>query len=328
VLARLGDVASARKYIDWLAGMCGPGEAPLQILYQIDGGTQPRQVERKELAGYRGSRPVRFGNHAFRQQQLDAFGFLAVALNHYLDAGGEFDPSWWTLLDRVAEYVVRTWQEPDNGIWELTRRHLYVSSRVGCWVTLTRLQAIAEKTGQNERSRALGPLIACLHAEVMDRGYDDEAGAFRQRYDARGLDAAALLVPLFGFLPANHPRVRSTIAALQARLSVDQFLYRFDPADVDGLEDGLGRGGVLGEFEAAFLPSTLWLAGALALAGQRERARAILDRVDTASGPLGLLAEAVDPRTGAFVGNTPLLFSHACYVEAALLIDAGDGPPG
>jgi GH15 family glucan-1,4-alpha-glucosidase len=320
VLARLGDLDAARRYVDWLARLRSHSGPPLQVLYRVDGSRCAEPTEREDLEGYRGSRPVRFGNHAFQQCQLDAFGFLADCLVEYLDHGGDWDERWWPLLESVTSYLATCWQSPGNGIWELSRPACFVSSRVMSWVALARIGEVARRTGRTQQAERCKALSAEIHAEVLARGYSERMASFRQRYDADNLDAAALLIPVTGFLRPDNNRVLSTIDCIARDLTTDDFVYRFDPALTPGTE------GRLGEFEAAFIPCTMWMAHARALTGRMDLATALLDRVESMAGPMGLMAEAVDPRDCTWRGNTPLLFSHATYVLAALAVDQESNP--
>jgi GH15 family glucan-1,4-alpha-glucosidase len=313
ILSVLGDLKAAERYMDWLAKLESSTEMPLQVLYRIDGGTDATQHRREDLEGYKGSRPVSFGNHAFRQRQFDSFGYLADCAHIYLQQGGRWKSEYWTLIRQVADYTAENWSKADNGIWELDEQRHYVSSKVMSWVTLERAVRTAEKLGidENEAGRWRS-IMEQIHAEVMDRGWSEERQSFRQHYDSDALDASALLIATMRFLPPEHPRVLATIDRIAADLTIGGLIYRFDPRDLPGATEALG------EFEGAFLPCTFWMAASLAMAGRAEEAEAILERVEEISGPLELLAEEADPRTGTFLGNTPLLFSHAEYVKAVL----------
>lgn len=316
VLSVFGDLETAERYMDWLSGLDSSTGMPLQVLYRIDGGTDTSQHLREGLSGYRGSKPVQFGNHAYQQKQIDALGYLADCALIYLEQSGPWKPEYWELLRRLAEYTSQSWREPGNGIWELGQDEHHVSSKVMSWVTLQRTIKIAEQTGiQDEAIERWRTTMEEIRAEVMDQGWSDTLQAFRQRYGAETLDASVLLIPIMGFLPADHPRVRSTIERIAQALTVDGFVYRFDPNRLPQPE------GPLGEAEGAFLPATFWLAAALAMLGEAERAEAILKRAEAIAGELGLFAEEADPRTRGFLGNTPLLFSHGEYLRAVMELD-------
>jgi GH15 family glucan-1,4-alpha-glucosidase len=205
---------------------------------------------------------------------------------------------------------------PDNGIWELPGRQHFVSSRVLSWVALDRAVRIAGKVKPDFDTSSWRTELPKIHQEVMERGWSERLGAFRQRYETENLDSALLLISVFEFLPPDHPRVLATIEKIEEFLTVDGYTYRFNPREMPVLGDF-----PLGQLEAAFLPCTFWMATAYAKAGQAAKADAILRRVEKVAGPLGLFAEAVDPRTGGFAGNTPLLFSHVEYVRARMEIE-------
>jgi GH15 family glucan-1,4-alpha-glucosidase len=320
-LSTLSHTEAAARYLEWLHDLDSSTEAPLQVLYQLDGGTRPIERELRDFAGYRGSRPVRVGNHAHAQRQLDAFGFLADCMLTFVERGGKWRREFWDIVKRSADFVTGHWNEPDNSIWELPVRQMYVSSRVMSWVALDRAVKLAEKVGEaRERIPLWRDTARQIHAQVLDRGFSKEKGAFVQRYHCDALDAATLLIPLFGFLPVDDPRVASTVAALERELCIDLHLYRFDPLQVPGLDTRQP----LGEFEAAFLPCTFWLSTVHAMQGRRAQAEATLAAVERISGSTGLFAEAVDPRAECFMGNMPLAFSHAEYLR---LVHALEQPP-
>jgi len=315
ILAMLGELQSAERYMDWLAGLDSQTDMPIQVLYRIDGSTDVTQRARNDIEGYRGSLPVLFGNHAFTQHQIDSYGYLADCSLIYFQQGGAWKPEYWTMLRRLADYTAATWAEPGHDIWELGDSLHYVSSKVMAWVTLERtVQLVRAGAGEADIApwqRAMEE----IKADVLARGWSDVLGAFRQHYDADTLDASALLIPVMKFMPINDPRVQATVARIEEQLTRGGLVFRFDP---EALPTPLGH--PLGAAEGAFLPCTFWLASALAMGGEAERAEAILERVETTAGELGLLAEEMDPMTGAFLGNTPLLFSHAEYLKAVLEI--------
>lgn len=313
MLSLFGDRETARRYMDWLSDLNSSTDSPLQVVYQVSGGTDLTQQERNDLAGYRESLPVRIGNHAFDQRQLDSLGYLADCALIYLKQGGAWRDAYWRMIRAAADYTAANWQLPDSGIWELPGEQHYVSSKVMSWVTLQRAVEIARRTGHAAEIDAWLTTMDAIHAEVMARGWSDRLGAFTQRYDADSLDASALLLPVMGFLPADHPRVIATVEQIVASLTIDGLVHRFIAAETPGHEDL-----PLGEFEGAFLPCTFWLATTYAMMGRPDDAEAILARVEPIAGELGLFAEEVDARTKTFLGNTPLLFSHVEYARAVL----------
>lgn len=313
MLARLGDWEETERYLQWLVKRQSRFGQPLQVLYDIRGGTRPKQRKISKAEGFRGSKPVQVGNHAYKQRQFGSFGFLADCVWIYLQEGGPWRDEYWDLIQRCANYTVKHWSLPDNGLWELPERQHYVHSRVLCWVTLERATRIAQMVKPAFDTSEWQAEATRIHHEVMDKGWSERLGAFRQRYEGENLDAAELLVSVMEFLPGDHPRVLATIDRIAESLTLEGFVYRFNPLETPGL----GRE-PLGEFEGAFLPCTFWLATAYAKAGQLEKARATLMRVEQIAGPTAIFAEAVDPRTGGFLGNTSLLFSHVEYVRAKL----------
>ena len=311
-LARLGDLESASRYLKWLTERPSCVSAPLQVLYDIRGGTSPVQTERGDLDGYRGSKPVRFGNHAFEQKQLDSFGYFAWCVLEYLEHGGDWDGAVGDLLCRVADYVTAHWTEKGNGIWELARQRRYLSGRVMCWAVLDRALRVRARFGQAwPHAAAWQRARDAIRAEVETDGWSNRLGAFRQSLDNDALDASALLIPIVGFLPPKDPRVLATIDRIARHLTIDGFVYRFDPDEVP-----IADREPLGQYEGAFLPCTFWMATACALAGRTREAVDVLNRTEALAGPLGLFAEGVDARSGTFTGNTPLLFSHVEYIRA------------
>ncbi len=313
VLSLAGDLEATERYMDWLAGLGSSTQLPLQVLYHVDGCTDVGQHDHEGLEGYRGSRPVRIGNHAYLQHQIGGFGYLADSAWLYLRLGGRWKAEYSAMIRRLADYVARHWRDPGNGIWELAERRHYVCDKIMSWVTLDRAVKIAERTGASGDVAAWRREMGAVRAEIMDRGWSDTLQAFRQRYDADALDASALLGVTMGFLPAQHPRMRATIERIDERLRRGNLVFRFDP-------EALPKPSKLpmGEAEGAFVPATCWHAAACALLGRPDEACALLDRLEgLAPGP-GLLAEEADPVSGVQLGNYPMIFSEAEYVRAVI----------
>ena len=314
LLARLGNLQETEQYLQWLAArMAVYFGMPLQVLYDIRGEQGLSETKLSAAAGYRESQPVRIGNRAYKQRQLGSYGFLADCVWTYLQEGGHWREEYWKLLTRVANYTSKHWQKPENGIWELPERQHYLNTKVLSWVTLDRSIRIAEKANPGFNTAEWAAARDAIHAEVMDKGWSEHLGAFRQRYEAENLDSAALLISVLDFLPADHPRVLATIERITEFLMIDGLVFRFDPLETPGLGEL-----PLGQLEGAFFPSTFWLATAYAKAAPADQAEAILERAERMAGPLGLFSEAADPRTHTFLGNTPLLFSNVEYVRAKL----------
>lgn len=321
MLARLGDVESASRYLEWLTSLLNADDdPPLQVLYTIRGGREPEERERPDLEGYRQSQPVRIGNHAFRQKQLDIFGYLADCAHIYLAHGGPWREDFENLLYRAADHVAEHWRDSGHGIWELNARQRYLSGRIMCWTALDRTLRIVEQRrsvpAQAARWRAAR---AAIREEVEHAGWSTRLGAFKQAIETDALDASALLVPLSGFLPLDDPRVVSTVDRIASDLTIDGWVYRFDPERVP--QAGPSS---MGQFETAFLPCTFWLATVRARQGRREEAEQILAAVERIAGPLGLYAEGIDPRGRACAGNYPLLFSHVEYMRAVQALACSD----
>ena len=313
ILSLLGETSAAQRYMDWLADLDSATDSPLQVVYRIDGRIDVTQNERIDLAGYRNSLPIRFGNHAFEQRQLDSLGYFNDCAFVYLNQGGEWRDAYWNVVQAAAEYTLANWRLPDSGIWELPVEQHYVISKVMSWVALERAVKIGKKIGQVNELDRWTTEMKIIHQEVMEHGWSDTLGAFTQRYDADTLDAAALLIPVMGFLPGDHPRVVATTDRIVETLAIDGLVHRFLPSETPGHPNL-----PLGEFEGAFLPCTFWLATAYARDGRVNAAEKVLQKVEESVGELGLLAEEIDARNGAFLGNMPLLFSQVEYVRAVM----------
>ena len=316
LLARGGKTAEVQCYLRWLCSLTSSTPSPLQVCYRLNGDPNLDQTEIEGVRGYEDSRPVFLGNRAAKQRQLGSLGFFVDCARIYVDHGGEWREEFWALVKRVADFTSANWQEKDCGVWELSQEAHYVASRVMSWVVLERATDIAGKTGHAGETDHWRETAAAIHAEVMEKGWCARKNSFRQRYDSDALDAAALLIPLMNFLPADHPRVLGTLAATERELVVDGLVHRFDPSDTMG-----GEQLPIAEFEGAFLPCVFWHAHALAKAGRCAQAEAILVKCEAVAGELGLFAEEIDARKNTFLGNTPLLFSHVEYTRAVMALN-------
>lgn len=310
VLSQIGDLESCRRYMDCLATYRSSTESPLQVVYGVDGELKLPEHKRWDLVGYRESRPVRTGNRACGQRQLDSLGFFVDSALTYLQCGGEWSADHWNMVRRAADYTMHHWQLPDSGIWEHLELRHYVSSKVMSWVALDRAIRIADRIGETDRVRDWQSAREAIHADVLRNGWNAERRAFTECYEDDTLDASVLLIPLMGFLPVDHPQVTATMELLQAELVVDGFVYR-SRARIDGDSE---------EREGAFLPCSCWLAMVLAMGGRLDEAQAILDQVGSVAGDLGILSEQVDPASRELLGNVPLVFSHAEYLRACLML--------
>lgn len=306
----LGQYDEASRFMDYLKRVCRKSADHLQIMYGIGGERNLTEMELSHLEGYRGSRPVRIGNGAYDQLQLDVYG--EVLETAYLwHRNHEMTEGLWLLLARLADWVAANWRRQDSGLWEVRAgiQH-YVFSKVMCWVALDRAIRIATELGLEADIEHWRTERDAIHAEVMERGWNEAKGAFVQHYATDALDASNLLIGIVGFLPRDHPRVRSTIAATIRELtSVDQELV-FRYINPDGLP---------GE-EGVFSICTFWLADALILSGDVARGERIFRRMLQHANHLGLYSEELDPTTGEFLGNFPQAFTHIALINTAHLL--------
>jgi GH15 family glucan-1,4-alpha-glucosidase len=309
MLAGLTDEAKAWR--EWLLRAVAGQPRQMQILYGVAGERRITEQELDWLAGYQGSRPVRVGNAAVNQFQLDVYGEVMDALYLGRHIGLEMDETAWDFQRALLEFLESNWREPDEGIWEIRgpRRH-FTHSKVMAWVALDRAIKAVELLGHDGPVDRWRGMRRELHDEVCREGYDSQRDAFVQYYGAEHLDASLLQIPLVGFLPAGDPRVKGTVAAIQRELMVDGLVHRYPPEgsqSVDGLPPG----------EGTFLACTFWLADNLALMGRRDEALAIFERLLTLRNDVGLLAEEFDPGSGRQLGNFPQAFSHVALVNTA-----------
>jgi len=296
-------------------------EGDLQIMFGVEGERDLTERELPHLSGWRDSRPVRVGNGAWRQRQLDVYGELLSAAQRLRRQLGAFTPDTAGFLIAVADAALRRWREPDQGIWEIrdAPRH-FLHSKLMCWVALDRAAQLAAAIGADSASLARWrDGRREIRRAILEEGWNERAGAFTQTFGGEALDASTLLLPIVGFLPGNDPRVRATVDAIAARLTDRHGLvYRYLAAD-----------GLPGE-EGSFLLCTFWLAHALALGGDVARAREVFGRAVAFVNDVGLLAEEVDATTGELLGNFPQAFSHVGLVNAAWAIaqaEAGRAMP-
>ncbi len=299
----------AADFVSFMTASAGGGHGfarSLQIVYGVGGEHDLSERELDHLRGWRGSGPVRVGNGAWQQAQHDVYGELLNALHLYRDRLGELHPEIQHFVAELADAAAQRWSQPDAGMWELRGEpQHHVSSKVLCWVALDRAVDLAPSLGEHARAEAWAQARDEVRAAILERGWSETAQAYTQAFGSEALDAAQLLMPIVGFLPADDPRLRSTIEAI-ARELTDNGLVRRYRAD-DGLE---------GE-EGAFVICSFWLVSALARAGEVPRARALFDRVVACANDLGLLAEELVPATGEHLGNTPQAFSHVGLIIAA-----------
>jgi GH15 family glucan-1,4-alpha-glucosidase len=308
----------ARAWRDWLLRAVAGHPSQLQIMYGVDGTRLLPEIELPWLPGYERSAPVRIGNAAVNQFQLDVFGEVMDALYVAGRVGLEPEQEAWDLQEALMGFLESRWGEEDEGIWEVRgpRRH-FTHSKVMAWVAVDRAVKTIEATGVTGPLDRWRRLRQEIHADVCQRAWDAELGSFVQSYGSKRLDASLLLIPLVGFLPPDDYRVLGTLAAIEAELVRDGFVLRYAPdEDVDGLASG----------EAAFLACSFWLVDNLALVGRTGQARERFERLLALRNDVGLLAEEYDPRTGRLVGNYPQAFSHVALVNSASNLSRGVGP--
>jgi GH15 family glucan-1,4-alpha-glucosidase len=319
-LLRTGYTAEAGAWREWLERTVAGSARDVQIMYGVAGERRLAEWEATWLPGYEGSVPVRIGNAAVDQRQLDVYGEVIDAMTLGKQAGLPFDKHTWALVRQLLEFLEKHWNEPDEGIWEVRGpRRDFVHSKIMAWVAFDRAIQVAElaSVGAYDRWRTIRDQI---HAEICDQGYDAGRGTFTQYYGSSELDASVLLMIEVGFLPPDDPRVVSTVRTIQRELVRDGLVLRYTQAaaaagggtaDVDGLTGG----------EGAFLACSFWLVNALYLIGDYDEAVALFERLLALRNDLGLLSEEYDPRYGRLVGNMPQAFSHVPLIQAALNLD-------
>ncbi|WP_226483291.1 glycoside hydrolase family 15 protein [Natrinema amylolyticum] len=320
-LMNLGTAEEATDYFDWFMDLCQADDpAAIQPLYSLHGESDLEERELDHFEGYRGSRPVRIGNEAAEQRQLDIYGELLLAVDEMHHHGRKLDDEEWNRIRDVVDYVREIWDEPDAGIWEVRggNEH-FVYSKVMCWVALDRGIAIATDGDHDAPLEAWRETRETIRTDVLENGYDEDVGAFVQSYGTDALDATGLLLPIVGFLPFDDDRIRGTIDAIEETLVEDDvFVSRYD-----------GDDGLPGD-EGAFVLCSCWLIDALALSGHVEEAQSRFESLLEYLNPLGLVAEEIDPETGAHLGNYPQAFSHIGIVNSALYLGymRGNETPG
>jgi GH15 family glucan-1,4-alpha-glucosidase len=309
----------ALAWRDWLLRAVAGDPANLQIMYGPAGERRLSEATLDWLPGYEGSTPVRVGNAAFAQFQLDVYGEVCDSLYQVraADAVGA-DPNAWALLLAILEFLEGAWRDPDEGIWEVRGgRRDFTHSKVMAWVAFDRAVRAIERfqlDGPVDRWRAAADEI---HREVCERGFDAERNTFTQSYGSRALDASALMIPLVGFLHGDDPRVAGTVAAIERELVVDGFVTRYESeSGIDGLPPG----------EGVFLPCSFWLADNLSMIGRHDDARALFERLRGLTNDVGLLAEEYDPASKRMLGNFPQAFTHVSLVNTASNLSSARGP--
>jgi GH15 family glucan-1,4-alpha-glucosidase len=308
-LMNSGYTEEALAWHNWLLRSVAGSPADMQIMYGIAGERRLLEWQAGWLPGYGGARPVRVGNAAHAQLQLDVYGELIDAFHQWRMAKLDLGPDTWGLECKVLEHVAEVWDDPDHGIWERRGdgKH-YVSSKVMTWVAFDRAIKSAQRFGLKGPIEQWKSLSDRIHRDVCDKGFDPEQNAFVESYGSKMLDASILLLPSVGFLPASDPRVKGTLAAVERHLMRDGFVLRHDPRELPQEQQPA---------EGAFLACSLWLADAYALAGEFDKAQALFDRVVGVANDLGLLAEEYDSRAGRQTGNFPQALTHIALINTA-----------
>jgi GH15 family glucan-1,4-alpha-glucosidase len=309
----------AGEWRRWLIRAIAGDPADVQIMYGVAGERRLTEFELPWLSGYEGSAPVRVGNAASEQLQLDVYGEVLDCLYQARVHGLPFDPNAWRIQLALLDHLETAWREPDEGIWEIRgeRRH-FVHSKVMAWVAFDRAVRTVEDQGVDgpaDRWRAVRDEI---HAEICEKGFDPELGSFVQSYGSQELDASLLMLPLVGFLPPSDPRLRGTIEAVERELLQDGFVLRYrSEGGVDGLPPG----------EGVFLPCSFWLANCYELLGRHDDAVELFDRLVGLANDLGLLSEEYDPAAQRLLGNFPQAFTHLALVGTAFNVASHASSP-
>jgi len=308
-LQTIGYHEEAMSFFDWLESLCLYCSGNLQIVYTIRGSPELPEQTLDHLEGYRQSGPVRIGNAAASQMQLDVYGEVLDAAYFCHERMHMARPELWAVLQLLADWAAARWREPGQGIWEVRGRpRHFLYSKLLCWVALDRAIRLAERVGlPGDVSRWQRTRDEICEA-ILTEGYNDALGAFTQAFGETALDASVLAIPLVGFLPPTDPRVRSTVDKIQEQLTSHGFVYRYLTDD-----------GLPGE-EATFAMCSFWLVDNLALAGRVDEARALFERIAGYANDLGLLSEEIEPESGELLGNYPQGFTHLALIRSALHI--------
>ena len=317
IFNRLNHTDYTRPFIEWLAAQAlglGKGE-DIHSLYDI-GCEDPHDMREEvlgHLEGYRGSAPVRVGNGAFHQFQLDVYGEVLLSFDSYHRAGGIVDDSLWVLAEAMVESALRHWQRPDNGIWEIRSEPKHFTySKLMAWVAVDRGLRLARALKRPVDFDRWRRAREAIRADILEKSWNEKRRSFVQAYGSENLDASTLFIPMVGFLPPDDPRMAATIEAVQKELVHDGLVYRYLPSQTD---DGVGGN------EGAFTMCSLWLAGSMISGGRVNEARAIFERVAGLGNHVGLYSEMVEPGTGEFLGNYPQAFTHIALIHTARNLD-------
>ena len=298
----------ADEFMQFIADLEPNDDGGMQIMYGIDGRRDLTESTLDELSGYAGARPVRIGNGAFDQRQNDVYGAVLDSILMHTRRSQRLPRRLWPIVQSQAECATRVWGEPDQGIWEArgAPQH-YVSSKLMCWVALDRAAKLAQIDGDPDLAQTWGKTAEEIRQDILDHGVSDR-GVLRQHYETDALDASTLLAPIFGFLPGTDDRMRASVLAIADELTENGYVLRYKTDETD---DGMSGK------EGTFLICSFWLVSGLAIVGEEQRARDLMERLLRIASPLGLYAEEYDVETGRHLGNTPQAFSHLALIEAA-----------
>jgi len=298
----------ADEFIQFIADLEPNDDGGMQIMYGIDGRRDLTELTLDELSGYAGARPVRVGNGAFDQRQNDVYGAVLDSILMHTRRSQRLPRRLWPVVQSQAECATRVWREPDQGIWEArgAPQH-YVSSKLMCWVALDRAAKLAQIGGDGDLARTWGATAEEIHQDILDHGVSDR-GVLRQHYETDALDASTLLAPIVGFLPGTDERMHASVLAIAEELTENGYVLRYKTDETD---DGMSGK------EGTFLICSFWLVSGLAIVGEEQRARDLMERLLRIASPLGLYAEEYDVETGRHLGNMPQAFSHLALIEAA-----------
>jgi GH15 family glucan-1,4-alpha-glucosidase len=298
----------ADEFMQFVADIEPTEDGSLQIMYGIDGRRDLSETTRDDLTGYAGAKPVRVGNGAFDQRQNDVFGAVLDSILLHTKRAERLPRRLWPIVVSQAECASKVWQQPDQGIWEARGKpQQYVSSKLMCWVALDRAAQLAEIRGDPDLQQKWGSVADEIRADILEHGVSDK-GVLKQHYETDALDASVLLAAIFEFLPPSDERLRATVNAIAEDLTEDGFVLRYRTDETD---DGLSGK------EGTFLICSFWLVSALAVVGELQRARDLMERLLRIASPLGLYAEEFDAPTGRHLGNFPQAFSHLALMDAA-----------
>jgi len=319
-LMTAGYKEEASSWRDWLLRAVAGDPAELQIMYGPAGERRLTEIELPWLPGYEGSAPVRIGNAAVQQFQLDVYGEVMDTLHQARRIGIEEDESAWALQRHLLDFLESRWKEPDEGIWEVRGpRRQFTHSKVMAWVAVDRFVKDVEGFGGKMDLDRWKRLRAEIHEQVCTQGYDPRRRAFTQYYGSKELDASLLMIPLVGFLPATDERMRGTVQAIEQELCREGFVLRYQTEETRAI-DGLPPG------EGVFLACTFWLADNYTLLGRREEARHLFERLLGLCNDVGLLSEQYDPYAQRLLGNFPQAFSHVSLINTAHNLSTEAGP--